>query len=107
MRRELRRHPVQAKPARGSNRPVRMPRAGLPRAGGSGTATRGPAARLPFLQKAWLQEILSELKKVQWPTRQETINLTIVVIVVAAALGIFLGGIDFGFNWVIENTLLR
>lgn len=55
----------------------------------------------------WFRDVMSELRKVTWPTRQETINLTIVVLVVAAALGIFLGGLDFVFNWIIENTLLR
>ena len=29
------------------------------------------------------------------------------VLVVAAVLGIFLGGLDYVFNWIIENTLLR
>jgi preprotein translocase subunit SecE len=50
---------------------------------------------------------MSELRKVTWPTRQETVNLTIVVLVVAAVLGIFLGGVDYGFNWILERTLLR
>jgi preprotein translocase subunit SecE len=50
---------------------------------------------------------MSELRKVTWPTRQETINLTIVVLVVAAALGLFLGGLDYVFNWFLERTLLR
>lgn len=107
MRRELRRHPVEGKPQRGSNRPVRMPRATPPRAGAGGTATRTRVRGLPsFLQPAWFLEIFTELKKVQWPTRQETINLTLVVVVVAAALGLFLGGLDAGFNWIIEHTLL-
>jgi preprotein translocase subunit SecE len=60
-----------------------------------------------LLSPQWFRDVMSELRKVTWPTRQETINLTIVVLVVAAALGIFLGGLDYVFNWVIENTLLR
>lgn len=107
MRRELRRHPVEAKPTRGSNRAVRMPRA-TARVPGTAVA-RGRARNLPtFLQpvSAWFFEIWNELKKVQWPSRQETINLTLVVIVVATALGLFLGGLDAGFNWIIEHTLL-
>jgi preprotein translocase SecE subunit len=108
MRRELRRHPVEAKPAKGSNRPVRMPRTAASRVGAAGTATRSRVRGLPaFLQPAWFHEIFGELKKVQWPTRQETANLTLVVVVVAAALGLFLGGLDAAFNWIIENTLLR
>lgn len=104
MRRELRRHPVQAKPARTSNRGARMPRTTTP---GTGVATRQKVRWLPgFLQPSWFLEVWSELKKVQWPTRQETLNLTLVVLVVATALGLFLGGIDAGFNWIIENVLL-
>ena len=88
---------------------MRMPRApsaGRPAA--AGAAQRGRARGLPgMLRPSWFQDIGSELKKVQWPTRQEATNLTLVVVVVAAALGLFLGGLDAGFNWIIEQTLLR
>ena len=50
--------------------------------------------------------IIDELRKVVWPSRQETANLTVVVLVVAIAVGIFLGAIDFGLNRVVENALL-
>lgn len=50
--------------------------------------------------------IIDELRKVVWPSRQETANLTVVVLVVAIAVGIFLGAIDFGLNRVVEETLL-
>ncbi len=55
----------------------------------------------------WFRDVLSELRKVTWPTREETINLTIVVVVVAAVLGLFLGGLDYVFNTLLEKTLLR
>lgn len=41
-----------------------------------------------------LSDILAELNKVTWPSREETRNLTIVVIGISVALGAFLGGID-------------
>ena len=50
--------------------------------------------------------IIDELRKVVWPSRQETANLTVVVLVVSIAIGIFLGAIDFGLNRVVEETLL-
>ena len=50
--------------------------------------------------------IIDELRKVVWPSRQETANLTVVVLVVAIAVGIFLGAIDFGLNRVVEEALL-
>ena len=108
MRRELRRHPVQAKPGKNTNRPVRT-RVGpaQPRSGAAIGPATGRVRFLPgMLQPAWFREILIELRKVQWPTVQETRNLTLVVLVVSAALGMFLGGLDAGFNWLIEHTLL-
>lgn len=52
-------------------------------------------------------DIFSELRKVTWPTRQETANLTGVVIIVSLALGVLLGGADLLFGWIVEQTLLR
>ena len=42
-------------------------------------------------------EIVSELRKVTWPSRQETTRLTILVLVVSASIGALLGLIDIGF----------
>ena len=64
---------------------------------------RGWRALLP----RWVEDIISELRKVTWPTRHETINLTMVVVVVSAAIGGLLGGIDIFFNWFMTNTILR
>ena len=41
-----------------------------------------------------INDIISELNKVTWPSRDETRNLTIVVIGISVTLGLFLGGID-------------
>ncbi|MFH0864470.1 MAG: preprotein translocase subunit SecE [Candidatus Gottesmanbacteria bacterium] len=43
----------------------------------------------------FLKEVKTELGKVIWPTRQETIKLTGVVIGVSAIVGLFLGLVDF------------
>jgi preprotein translocase subunit SecE len=56
---------------------------------------------------AWLDDIWSELKKVTWPTREETAYLTMVVIVVALAVGALLGGVDIVFSWLIDQLLLE
>ena len=47
-----------------------------------------------------IDNIASELRKVTWPTREETRNLTIVVIGISAAIGIFLGSIDQLLAWL-------
>ena len=49
-------------------------------------------------------DIVSELKKVTWPTREETTRLTVAVVIVAVAIGLLLGGVDIGFNWLVDNT---
>jgi len=43
----------------------------------------------------FLKEVRLEMKKVNWPTRQETIRYTIIVIGISAAIAIYLGGLDF------------
>lgn len=50
-----------------------------------------------FLQR-YLRETTGELRKVSWPTRQEAVNLTIVVLIVIVAMGAFLGVLDFAFS---------
>jgi len=42
----------------------------------------------------FLKEVQEELKKVVWPTREEVIRLTFVVIIISLIVGLFLGGID-------------
>lgn len=41
--------------------------------------------------------ILPELKKVSWPSRQDTIKLTIVVIVTSVFMGLYIGLLDVVF----------
>jgi preprotein translocase subunit SecE len=55
----------------------------------------------------WLEEIISELKKVSWPSRDETMYLTTVVIIVSVAVGVALGAVDIFFNELIDRILLR
>jgi len=40
-------------------------------------------------------EVKEELGKVAWPSREQTIRYTILVILVAVAVGLFLGGLDY------------
>lgn len=46
---------------------------------------------------AFINEVISELKKVTWPTRDETIKLTAVVIAISIIVGAFIGGLDWLF----------
>lgn len=45
----------------------------------------------------FFSEVVSELGKVTWPTRQEATRLTLAVIVISLAVGLFIGGLDILF----------
>jgi preprotein translocase subunit SecE len=45
-----------------------------------------------------MRETIGELKKVNWPTRQEATQLTIIVLIVVAATSAFLGLLDYLFT---------
>jgi preprotein translocase subunit SecE len=46
----------------------------------------------------FLKEVKAELTKVVWPTRQQVIQLTIIVVAVSLLVGIYIGGLDFAFT---------
>lgn len=53
--------------------------------------------------RRYFRESRIELKKVTWPSREQTVNLTIVVVVVCVVIALFLGGIDWLFVTVIQH----
>ncbi|MBL7662623.1 preprotein translocase subunit SecE [bacterium] len=55
-----------------------------------------------FLRESWI-----ELKKVQTPTRQETIQFTMVVFIMLTVASIFLGLVDFILGNLMQNLLTR
>lgn len=40
-------------------------------------------------------EAKDELNQIVWPTREQTIRYTVLVIIVTVAVGLFLGGFDY------------
>lgn len=51
--------------------------------------------------------IIGELKKVAWPSRQEAVRLTVIVLIVTVAMAILLGAIDLGFTALVDAVILR
>jgi preprotein translocase subunit SecE len=49
-----------------------------------------------FIEESW-----SELKKVTWPTREQVRNLTILVFVISAGVGLYIAVFDVAFEWLI------
>jgi preprotein translocase SecE subunit len=55
--------------------------------------------------RQYLVEAWSELKKVAWPTRQTVTNLTLIVIAVSVAVGIYIAVLDTGLHALVEQAL--
>jgi preprotein translocase subunit SecE len=55
---------------------------------------------------AFLKESRAEARKVDWPTRQQTIRNTIVVVLFAVAVAVFLSAFDFLFTTLLERFIL-
>jgi len=100
MSRAMRRHPAVAKPPKrgGGGIPRTLPRTAPAKAKRGGILSWRPR---------WITDIISELRKVVWPSRQDTVHLTIVVLIVSVAIGAALGGIDESFAWLVQHALLR
>ena len=54
---------------------------------------------------ALIGEIYSELTKVTWPPREDVVRLSMLVLGVAAVMGVFLGVWDFIFSQLVERIL--
>lgn len=48
----------------------------------------------PNISPNFASGIVDELKKVSWPTKKETVRLTLVVIVISLIIGLYVGIID-------------
>ena len=73
-------------------RPAQAPvAAGIARVAPGQTQRRNPFGWMRRLQPSYVADVISELRKVTWPTFQETRYLTIVVAIVAGVVGILLG----------------
>ena len=67
-----------------------------PRIQSVGTGSRGGTIG------GFFGDIISELRRVHWPSRQETLRLTQLVIVVSAVVGAILASVDTGFNRLLQ-----
>ena len=63
-------------------------------------STGPPQERTGLFQ--FLREVRNELRKVAWPSRSETVNYSIIVLVTI----IVLGSMIYGFDWVFSVFIL-
>jgi preprotein translocase subunit SecE len=57
--------------------------------------------------KQFLREVRTELKKVTWPSRKDTLSGTAVVLVAVFIIALFLGVVDSGLSNLIKAFLKR
>ncbi len=55
--------------------------------------------------KQFFSEARAELKKVTWPSREQTLNATWVVIVMVIVVSLFLGLVDFLLSTLVRYIL--
>ena len=66
------------------------------------TATKQASTRGKFIS-----EIIAEIRKITWLTRREILSLTIMVLIVTIMVALILGGIDYGFSYLIQFFINR
>jgi len=76
--------------------------AGIVAAAGVGAFTKAGRST-----REYLVESQFELRKVVWPTRDETLKTTLVIIVVVIILSLLLGLIDVILKWIVLDHLLK
>jgi len=55
----------------------------------------------------FFKEVKAELLKVTWPTKEEVVKLTIVVVAISIALGFYIGGLDLVFTKMTDFLVKR
>ncbi len=53
----------------------------------------------------FFEEVRSELKKVTWPSKDETVRMTIVVIITTIIVGAYVGVIDYGLTKILGKFI--
>jgi len=54
----------------------------------------------------FIRESRTELRKVVWPTREETIRHTLTVIIMSGVVALFLGGVDYMLQFILKTFVL-
>ncbi len=79
---------------------------GIPACRQAGAYIRRFALYSTMNANAFFKEAQQELKKVNWPTRKETVRLTAFVIVLSLAVAAFLGALDIIFLKILELFII-
>jgi preprotein translocase subunit SecE len=55
--------------------------------------------------KNFFKEVATEARKVNWPTRQETLRYTLIVITISFSIAFFLGFLDFLYQSILKALI--
>lgn len=58
-----------------------------------------------FRLDQYVHETVQEIKQVSWPTKKQTIDMTMLVIVVSIVLGAYIGILDYLFQSIVAIVL--
>lgn len=64
-------------------------------------------ASLPGKTIVFFKEVRLELKKVNWPSRRDTVKYTLIVIGASLVIAAFLGGLDFLLQTLRDKFILN
>ena len=66
------------------------------------TATRPAGGVVRFAQESW-----SELRKVTWPTQEQVIRLTVLVVLISVAISAYIFAFDNVFHIIVDKGVLN
>jgi len=55
----------------------------------------------------FLKEVKTELLKVIWPTRNDVIRLTVIVVLISLIVGVYIGALDMVFTKLTDLLIVR
>jgi preprotein translocase SecE subunit len=91
----------------------RPPRLRTAEAGGDGGSSFEAASAPVLAQRAgkrrfsFIRESVAELRKVEWPSRAQVVQGTVVVLIACAIVGVFLYGADQALRPFVQHVLLN
>jgi preprotein translocase subunit SecE len=56
---------------------------------------------------AYFKDTIAELKLVTWPTKKQTINLTVLVVGISVFVGVYIGSLDFLFTNLLKLIAVK
>ncbi len=50
----------------------------------------------------YLRRVRTEVRKVTWPSRDEVVRMSTIVVIVLLVMSVFMAVIDYGFSWLMR-----